>query len=79
MEFYENLRRAGENDGRPLVLRQREGQRIVLTLGDPGRLNPLSAGLTLQLQQHLNELSVRSTYDPRRARLKNSFSAEVSK
>jgi hypothetical protein len=25
MEFYDNLRRAGENDGRPLALRQRQG------------------------------------------------------
>jgi hypothetical protein len=25
MEFYENLRRAGEKDGRPLVLRQQQG------------------------------------------------------
>jgi hypothetical protein len=39
MGLYENLRRA-EKDGRPLVLEQREGERIVLSLADPNRLMP---------------------------------------
>jgi enoyl-CoA hydratase/carnithine racemase len=56
MELYEDLRRAGHEDERLLVIKERRGQRVTLTLADPLRLNSLSAGLNLQLQRHLEEI-----------------------
>jgi 2-(1,2-epoxy-1,2-dihydrophenyl)acetyl-CoA isomerase len=57
MELYEDLRRAGDEEPRDLVIQHRQDQRAVLTLADPGRLNSLSAGLNLQLQQKLDEIA----------------------
>jgi 2-(1,2-epoxy-1,2-dihydrophenyl)acetyl-CoA isomerase len=57
MDLYEELRRAGDEEQRSLVTQERHGQRVVLTLADPGRLNSLSAGLNLQLQRHLEEIA----------------------
>src|SRR5215217_8071539 len=57
MELYEDLRRACDEDDRALVVRDRQDQRVTLTLADPDRLNSLSAGLTVQLQQHLEDIA----------------------
>ena len=42
---------------RSLVKMDRRGDRVTLTLSEPERLNPLSAGLNLQLQQRLEEIA----------------------
>jgi 2-(1,2-epoxy-1,2-dihydrophenyl)acetyl-CoA isomerase len=55
--LYEDFRRTGAADESALVISDRQGQRVVLTLADPERLNPLSPGLNLQLQQHLEEIA----------------------
>ena len=47
----------GASDTRRLVHVERDQTRAVLTLCDPERLNPLSAGLTMQLQAHLMDLA----------------------
>ena len=57
MSKYRQLRDQGAGDGRALVRVDRSGDRVVLTLDDPERLNPLSPGLNLQLQQHLQEIA----------------------
>jgi 2-(1,2-epoxy-1,2-dihydrophenyl)acetyl-CoA isomerase len=57
MNLYEDLRRAGDQDERSLVVQERDAQRVTLTLTDPERLNSLGAGLNLQLQQHLEEVA----------------------
>jgi 2-(1,2-epoxy-1,2-dihydrophenyl)acetyl-CoA isomerase len=57
MELYEDLRREGDQDERPLVISERVDQRVTLTLADPARLNSLSAGLNLQLQRHLEDIA----------------------
>lgn len=57
MELYEELRKAGESDSRELVSAERREDRVLLTLSDPDRLNSLSAGLNLQLQARLEEIS----------------------
>lgn len=57
MTLYRDLRKAGEEDERTLVRADRRDDRLTLTLADPERLNPLSAGLTLQLQERLDEIA----------------------
>lgn len=57
MTTYQQLRQAGAEDGRSLVRVERRDDRVTLTLSEPERLNPLSAGLTLQLQQRLQEIA----------------------
>jgi 2-(1,2-epoxy-1,2-dihydrophenyl)acetyl-CoA isomerase len=57
MGLYEDLRHSGESDQRSLVRSERDGAQVTLTLADPERLNPLSAGLNLQLQQRLEEIA----------------------
>lgn len=56
MTLYQDLRKAGAEDERTLVRADRQADRAVITLADPERLNPLSAGLNLQLQDRLDEV-----------------------
>ena len=56
MTLYRDLVEAGRSDGRELVTVERRGARAAVTLREPDRLNPLSAGLTLQLQDALERL-----------------------
>lgn len=57
MSMYRQLRRDGAEDERELVSLDRKGDRVLLTLRDPERLNSLSAGLNLQLQERLQEIA----------------------
>jgi 2-(1,2-epoxy-1,2-dihydrophenyl)acetyl-CoA isomerase len=57
MTLYDELLATGAGDGPRLVHVERDKTSAVLTLRDPKRLNPLSAGLTLQLQAHLADLA----------------------
>ena len=56
MTTYRELVGAGRADERELVTVERSAARAVVTLRDPGRLNPLGAGLTLQLQDALERI-----------------------
>ena len=56
MTLYQDLRKAGAEDERMLVRAERRGDRALITLADPERLNALSAGLNLQLQDRLDEV-----------------------
>ena len=56
--IYEQLVAEGTAPGAPfLVHTERRGDRAVVTLDDPERLNPLSAALVLQLKRALAELA----------------------
>jgi 2-(1,2-epoxy-1,2-dihydrophenyl)acetyl-CoA isomerase len=57
MARYSELRRTGGEDARTLVRVDRRDDRVTLTLNDPDRLNPLSAGLNLQLQDRLEDIA----------------------
>jgi 2-(1,2-epoxy-1,2-dihydrophenyl)acetyl-CoA isomerase len=57
MTLYDELLTTGAGDGRRLVHVERDKTSAVLTLCDPERLNPLSAGLTVQLQAQLTDLT----------------------
>jgi 2-(1,2-epoxy-1,2-dihydrophenyl)acetyl-CoA isomerase len=57
MTLYNELRTTGAGDARRLVRVERDKTSAVLTLCDPERLNPLSAGLTVQLQALLADLA----------------------
>ena len=57
MNLYQDMLSQGAGDGRRLVRVERDGTRAVITLCDPERLNPLSAGLTVQLQARLTDLA----------------------
>jgi 2-(1,2-epoxy-1,2-dihydrophenyl)acetyl-CoA isomerase len=57
MTTYQELRQTGAEDVRSLVTMERRGDRVTLTLSEPERLNPLSAGLNVQLQQRLQEIA----------------------
>jgi 2-(1,2-epoxy-1,2-dihydrophenyl)acetyl-CoA isomerase len=61
MPLYSELRRSGIADERKLVAVERTGERAIVTLREPERLNPLSAGLNLQLQKRLSELAADPT------------------
>jgi 2-(1,2-epoxy-1,2-dihydrophenyl)acetyl-CoA isomerase len=54
---YEQTVRQAREDRTSLVLVDREGSRAVVTLNDPEKLNPLSASLTVQLREALEELT----------------------
>ena len=54
---YEQTVRQAREDQTSLVLVDREGSRAVVTLNDPEKLNPLSAALTVQLREALEELA----------------------
>ncbi len=54
--YEQTVREAREEQG-SLVLVNREGSRAVVTLNDPEKLNPLSAALTVQLREALEELA----------------------
>jgi 2-(1,2-epoxy-1,2-dihydrophenyl)acetyl-CoA isomerase len=54
---YEQTVRQARKDRTSLVLVDREGSRAVVTLNDPEKLNPLSAALTIQLRDALEELA----------------------
>jgi len=56
VDSYADLIAEGRADQRQLVLVEREGERATVTLSDPERLNPLSAGLMLQLLDALAEV-----------------------
>ncbi|HEX8205679.1 MAG TPA: enoyl-CoA hydratase/isomerase family protein [Solirubrobacteraceae bacterium] len=56
MTAYRDLVAAARADERTLVRVEREGVRARVTLCEPARLNPLSAALTMQLQDALEEL-----------------------
>ncbi len=53
MTTYADWVRAGREDGRELVRVEVAGARATVTLDQPGRLNALSPGLMLQLQDAL--------------------------
>jgi 2-(1,2-epoxy-1,2-dihydrophenyl)acetyl-CoA isomerase len=57
MTLYDELLNTGASDGNRLVRVERDQTRAVITLCDPERLNPLSAGLTVQLQEHIADLA----------------------
>jgi len=57
MTSYPELLEEGHASERPLVGVERNEQRAILTLADPGRLNSLTTGLVLQLQTRLDELA----------------------
>jgi len=57
MTLYTELLASGASDARRLVHVERDQTRAVLTLCDPERLNPLGAGLMVQLQDHLRDLT----------------------
>jgi 2-(1,2-epoxy-1,2-dihydrophenyl)acetyl-CoA isomerase len=57
MTLYRDLLRSGAADDRELVTVERSGGRAIVTLNEPERLNPLSVGLNLQLQERLSELA----------------------
>jgi 2-(1,2-epoxy-1,2-dihydrophenyl)acetyl-CoA isomerase len=59
--LYEELRTSGIDDRRELVAVERSGDRAFVTLNEPERLNPLSPGLNLQLQERLTELAADPT------------------
>jgi 2-(1,2-epoxy-1,2-dihydrophenyl)acetyl-CoA isomerase len=54
---YEEAVREARGSEESLVLVKREGSRAVVTLNDPEKLNPLSAPLTVQLHEALEELA----------------------
>lgn len=54
---YDELVRQGTEDAEERVTVERRGDRAVVTLREPERLNVLSAALTLQLEQRLGELA----------------------
>jgi 2-(1,2-epoxy-1,2-dihydrophenyl)acetyl-CoA isomerase len=54
---YESLIEQARSDTRELVTVEREGDRAVVRMSDPGNLNALSAPLTLQLQDALAPLA----------------------
>ena len=57
--IYRKLLAEGTSADAPRVVRtERRGDRAVVTLDEPERLNPLSAALVLQLKQTLTELAV---------------------
>lgn len=58
MSTYPELLDQGRAEERSLVRVDRNENRAILTLSDPGRLNSLSTGLVLQLQARLAELVV---------------------
>lgn len=55
--MYERLVEEGRSAGERLVAIERSGDRAVVTLGDPDRLNILSAPLVQQLKAALGELA----------------------
>ncbi len=57
MTLYTELLSKGASEQRRLVRVERGQTRAVLTLSDPDRLNPLSAGLMMQLQAHVMDLT----------------------
>ena len=57
MTLYRKLREGGAEDTRVLVDVERTGDRAIVTMNEPERLNPLSAGLNLQLQERLSGLA----------------------
>jgi 2-(1,2-epoxy-1,2-dihydrophenyl)acetyl-CoA isomerase len=59
--LYQELRASGMNDVRRLVEVERNGNHAIVTLNEPERLNPLSVGLNMQLQEHLGELAADPT------------------
>jgi len=61
MTLYSELRRSGANDDRELVTVERGAERAIVTMSEPERLNPLSVGLNLQLQERLTELAADPT------------------
>ena len=48
---------ARRNGDRPLVVVERDGAHAIVTLDDPEKLNPLSAALTIQLNDQLIALA----------------------
>jgi 2-(1,2-epoxy-1,2-dihydrophenyl)acetyl-CoA isomerase len=57
MTFYDDLLGRSEETADSLVAVDRGADRAVVTLSDPAKLNVLSAGLTLQFKQTLQELA----------------------
>src|SRR5215211_6904639 len=57
MTLYRELRESGAEDTRALVDVERTGERAIVTMNESERLNPLSVGLNLQLQERLSELA----------------------
>jgi 2-(1,2-epoxy-1,2-dihydrophenyl)acetyl-CoA isomerase len=54
---YQEALTHARSETHPLVKVERNGARAIVTLDDPERLNPLSAGLTLQLHDELRTLA----------------------
>jgi hypothetical protein len=48
MTPYRELRESGAEDTRALVAVERMGERAIVSMNEPERLNPLSVGLNLQ-------------------------------
>lgn len=56
MTFYDDLVTAGDDNPQNLVRVERTGERAVVTLDDPDKLNVLSSALTRQLRASLEQL-----------------------
>lgn len=56
MTFYDDLIADARDDSRAFVRTERAGDRAIVTLDDPDKLNVLSAGLTRQLRAALEDL-----------------------
>jgi 2-(1,2-epoxy-1,2-dihydrophenyl)acetyl-CoA isomerase len=61
MNLYPDLLKQGQAEERSLVSVDRHDSHAVVTLRDPDRLNPLTTGLVLQLQERLAELAADPT------------------
>jgi 2-(1,2-epoxy-1,2-dihydrophenyl)acetyl-CoA isomerase len=61
MDHYLDLLKEGRAEEGSLVNVERAESHAVVTLRDPERLNPLTTGLVLQLQDHLAELAADPT------------------
>lgn len=57
MSTYPQLIESGEAEERTLVRVERSGEKAVVTLADPPRLNSLTTGMVLQLRSRLAELA----------------------
>jgi 2-(1,2-epoxy-1,2-dihydrophenyl)acetyl-CoA isomerase len=57
LTYLDVVNAARSEDGRRLVVVERDGARAIVTLDDPDKLNPLSARLTVQLHDALSELA----------------------
>jgi hypothetical protein len=61
-ESYAAVVDAARVDTDDLLLVERDGAHAIVTLNDPDKLNPMSAGLTVRLRETLTDLARTSRY-----------------